>query len=132
MLTIKETGVQYPRVSLDAVNFAKSVGHSVAWVTRPLTYTTSIDANNMVVKTYVDDITNAEIGDALRLIRDLLLAEIDWVRSRHSDEKLLGGTTTLTEQQYLDYLGYVQAMRDVPTQAGFPTSVVWPVSPVQQ
>lgn len=51
-----------------------------------------------------------------RNIRDNLLAETDWwaVTDR-----------TMTQQQ----IDYRQALRDVPSQSGFPSSIIWPVKP---
>ena len=48
--------------------------------------------------------------------RDNLLAETDWwaVTDR-----------TMTQQQ----IDYRQALRDVPAQSGFPSSITWPVKP---
>jgi len=37
--------------------------------------------------------------------------------------------TPLTAAQKAAFAAYRQALRDVPTQAGFPANVVWPVSP---
>lgn len=48
--------------------------------------------------------------------RDELLAETDW----------WAVTDRTMSQQQLDYR---QALRDVPSQSGFPSSITWPVKP---
>ena len=37
--------------------------------------------------------------------------------------------TALTKGQRADWLSFRQALRDIPLQAGFPASVVWPTEP---
>lgn len=48
--------------------------------------------------------------------RDALLAESDWMASQDR-------TMSQAEKDYR------QALRDVPAQAGFPTSITWPTKP---
>ena len=51
-----------------------------------------------------------------RFKRDSLLAETDWMSN--SD-------VTMSD----DWKTYRQALRDVPTQSGFPNSITWPTKP---
>jgi len=37
--------------------------------------------------------------------------------------------TTITRGQRADWMTFRQALRDIPLQAGFPTSIVWPTEP---
>lgn len=37
--------------------------------------------------------------------------------------------TTITKGQRADWMAFRQALRDVPLQAGFPTTIVWPTEP---
>ena len=37
--------------------------------------------------------------------------------------------TTITRGQRADWIAFRQALRDIPLQAGFPTSIVWPTEP---
>lgn len=57
--------------------------------------------------------------------RDQRLQQARAHLERHRDEAALGITHTIncTEQ---DLLVYIQALRDVPQQPGFPDSVEWP------
>jgi len=49
-----------------------------------------------------------------------LLAESDWVTTRAVEQ----GTAVPVA-----WANYRQALRDIPTQSGYPTHVVWPVAP---
>ena len=69
-----------------------------------------------------DEIANSSYKDANaaknlnRIVRDKLLAETDWWAT--SDR-------TMTQAE----TDYRQALRDVPSQAGFPDNVTWPTKP---
>lgn len=78
--------------------------------------------------------TTIELLERLRAQRDYKIANMLWVRERHADELMLGKTTTLTEQQYLEVLAYIQALRDLPAQEGAPfdgggDETPWPTKP---
>ncbi len=68
------------------------------------------------------DTKEAEIGEAIaaeaRAKRDALLAESDWSQLPDVKEELREA-----------YVGYRQALRDIPDQAGFPHEIEWPVKP---
>lgn len=140
MLTIKETGVQYTKESLGVFTHADTRGWIVAYVTRPLTYeistTTSTnpfteEEQTTEQKVYVDDITDEEIGDGVRVLRDLKFDESSFLVERHREELELGVPTTLTPLEYQEVLQYRQDLRDLPTQEGFPHEFQWPVSPIK-
>ena len=59
---------------------------------------------------------SAEKSSLGRTKRDTLLAETDWTGM--SDVTMASAMTT-----------YRQALRDVPSQAGFPNSITWPTKP---
>ena len=61
---------------------------------------------------------DAEQGVSVRATRDTKLAESDWTQAR---DVILANDA--------DWQTYRQALRDVPTQAGFPWSVTWPEQP---
>lgn len=62
--------------------------------------------------------------------RDKLLTECDWIVLRHRDEQENGLPTTLTTEQYQEWLDYRQALRGLPNSEGFdPFNVVWPPPP---
>jgi len=67
------------------------------------------------------------VGEALpeqyekvRKQRDALISESDWRVVRATE------TGIAMSQEWIDYR---QALRDIPTQAGFPNTVTWPVEP---
>ena len=57
-------------------------------------------------------------GVDVRRERNQLLRESDWVS---------GSDVTMSE----DWRTYRQALRDIPSQEGFPNDVTWPTSPTQ-
>lgn len=65
---------------------------------------------------------NSEEARAARVRekRDQLLADSSWIVERHRDQLANGDETTLTEEQYNEWLAYRQALRDLPQQEGFP------------
>ncbi|MFV2945261.1 phage tail assembly chaperone [Pseudomonas japonica] len=64
-----------------------------------------------------------------RLWRDAELARVAWLRDRHRDEVDLQLDTTLTAEQFVELLGYMQALRDWPTATGFPEPADRPAVP---
>jgi hypothetical protein len=56
----------------------------------------------------------------VRLVRDKLLSESDWVIVRSYERN---------ENTPLKWEAYRQALRDITTQAGFPYTVNWPTKP---
>lgn len=63
---------------------------------------------------------DAEFAKAARGTRDRLLADCDWIVVKAVES----GQTVPTE-----WATYRQALRDLPQQIGFPTTIVWPVKP---
>ena len=70
--------------------------------------------------------TTDQLADTARIERDRLIESVRWRIDRHSDELALGSEPTEPLEPLLQY---VQALRDVPQQAGFPESVEWPQCP---
>jgi len=56
--------------------------------------------------------------------RDSLIAQVEWRRSRYEDEVVLGLTPT---EPLLPILEYIQALRDITSQAEFPNNITWPI-----
>jgi Phage tail assembly chaperone protein len=56
----------------------------------------------------------------LRKERNLLLAKSDWTQ---------GADSYFSLEQKTAWATYRQALRDLPTQSGFPTDVIWPTQP---
>lgn len=65
-------------------------------------------------------------ADEIRAERDRLIESVRWRIERHSDELALGSEPTEPLEPLLQY---VQSLRDVPQQAGFPEVVEWPELP---
>jgi len=72
--------------------------------------------NNWVLSGTAVNLSEANAEENVRAERDRLL--------RETDEYALSDRTMTSEMT-----SYRQALRDVPTQSGFPFSVVWPTNP---
>lgn len=67
-----------------------------------------------------------DIADQIRAERDRLIADIRWRIERHQDETILGLEPTEPIEPILEY---IQALRDIPQQEGFPEDITWPEVP---
>ena len=56
----------------------------------------------------------------IRLMRDIELKKCDWRVMPDSP---------LSDSKVAEWKTFRQALRDIPTQAGFPTNVTWPTKP---
>ena len=89
--------------------------------------------NNMqkIVNGELVDLTQAEIDSATALLNDYnqnaLPQEVRAQRNRLLAETDYLALSDLTLSS--DMATYRQALRDVPSQEGFPTDVTWPVKP---
>lgn len=70
--------------------------------------------------------TTEQTAAQVRAERDAKIEDVRWRIERHKDELELGNEPLDTLEPLLRY---VQALRDVPQQAGFPEIVEWPVEP---
>ncbi|MGN1078899.1 MAG: phage tail assembly chaperone [Alphaproteobacteria bacterium] len=77
-----------------------------------------------VLKT--DDAAKEQKAAAARAERDRRIDAARWRIERYQTQLAAGLETTDTAKQYKALLLYVQALRDVPDQDGFPDNVVWP------
>lgn len=59
-------------------------------------------------------------ANTVRTQRDTLLAGTDWTQ---------GADAPLTADQIAAYKTYREALRNLPTQAGFPSNIAWPTEP---
>lgn len=65
--------------------------------------------------------TIEELKSEKRTERDNLINSILWRVERYNQQKQLGIETTDSESEYIAILQYIQYLRDVPEQAGFPS-----------
>jgi hypothetical protein len=63
---------------------------------------------------------NTTLAASIRAKRDALLAACDWTTLSDAP---------LTTAQKTAWVSYRAALRDIPEQSGFPTSVIWPDAP---
>ena len=70
--------------------------------------------------------TTEQLTDTARAERDRLIESVRWRIERHNDELALGSEPTEPLEPLLQY---VQDLRDVPRQSGFPGDIDWPVNP---
>lgn len=70
--------------------------------------------------------TPEQLAATARAKRDQLIESFRWRVERHNDELALGREPTEPLEPLLQY---VQALRDVPQQTGFPETVEWPELP---
>ncbi|EKT4469983.1 phage tail protein [Pseudomonas putida] len=90
----------------------------------------SHDAAGLPILIDPPPLTAEEIGSQERSWRDGKLVANQWLRDRHRDEQDLGRTTTLTEEQFVELLNYLQALRDWPQSELFPDPESRPVEPL--
>jgi hypothetical protein len=67
-----------------------------------------------------------ELETSVKAQRDSLISAVEWRRSRYQDEVTLGLEPTEALQPILEY---IQALRDVTKQEGFPSQINWPTAP---
>lgn len=71
-----------------------------------------------------------EIKAAERQWRDSELSARQWLRDRHRDEQDLGRPTTLSNEQFMELLAYMQRLRDWPLADTFPDASKRPAEPI--
>ncbi len=70
--------------------------------------------------------TTDQLAAAARQKRDGLITAIQWRLSRYENQMAQGISPNDTADQYKAVLVYVQALRDLTKQAGFPATITWP------
>lgn len=83
-----------------------------------------------VLKT--DDAAKEQRAVEVRAERDRRIDAVRWRIERYQTQTAAGLETTETAEQYQAVLMYIQALRDVPEQAGFPDNIVWPELEVKE
>lgn len=69
------------------------------------------------------------VAASVRRQRDTAIADVRWMIERHTDEVALGVAPSLSSAEFIALLQHVQALRDVPSQSGFPAAITWPEPP---
>ena len=77
----------------------------------------------------IEEFTENEKAADARAERDRRIDAIRWRIERYQTQAAAGIETTDTAGQYKSILLYIQALRDVPKQAGFPDAIEWPEEP---
>ena len=77
----------------------------------------------------VSDEAIEQYKEQVRAERDRRIDAIRWRIERYQTQEAAGLETNDTADYYRELLLYVQALRDIPTQAGFPDKVEWPEEP---
>lgn len=67
-----------------------------------------------------------ELAAQIRAKRDALIVEVEWRIQRYQQQSALGIETTDSMKTYAAVLAYVQKLRDITKQDGFPKEVVFP------
>lgn len=75
-------------------------------------------------------LTPAQRAEEIRSKRDGLIDDIMWRVERYQTQTELGVATADSDDNYRAVLAYIEALRQVPEQAGFPDVVEWPSAPV--
>ena len=96
------------------------------WLDMPTDYMTEAEWLKANPPQEPEQPTADQLADTVRAERDRLIESFRWRIERHKDELKLGREPTEPLEPLLQY---VQDLRDVPQQAGFPGSVGWPQCP---
>ena len=84
------------------------------------------------LKGYAPDKPVDILAEEKRAERDRRIDVVRWRIERYQTQTAAGLPTTDTAEQYQAVLMYVQALRDVPAQEGFPDNIVWPEIEVKE
>lgn len=78
------------------------------------------------VKGYAPEKSPEEKAAEVRAERDRRIDAIWWRIERYQTQSELGVETTDSEDTYKNILQYIEDLRNIPNQEGFPKDVVWP------
>ncbi|BCX67973.1 phage tail assembly chaperone [Pseudomonas izuensis] len=71
-----------------------------------------------------------DLAELERAWRDAEILRVQWLRDRHRDELDLNRPTSITPEQFVKLLSYLQELRDWPVQPGFPVEENRPEIPL--
>ena len=80
------------------------------------------EAIELTQSEYLHEVRSKRI-ELIRQDRDRRIAEVEWRFRRYQDEELLG---LQHSDDLVELAAYVQALRNVPQQPGFPDEIDWP------
>jgi hypothetical protein len=84
---------------------------------------------------YVEPVLNTlDLLQQLRNLRDIELDRVIWMTQRHEQQKLINVPTTITDDQYIELLQYIEQLRQLPNISGSPwdgggSNTPWPTVP---
>jgi hypothetical protein len=83
------------------------------------------------VEEIVTELSNEELSNKNRNIRDSLLQETDWIISRYKEQQdnISIDSSEDTSDKYQEWLNYRQDLRDISQQDSWPTDITWPTKP---
>ncbi|WP_256732977.1 phage tail assembly chaperone [Pseudomonas sp. P7548] len=87
------------------------------------------EGGTWVVPVPSPDALQAALKVSERAWRDAELTSVTWLRERHRDQQELGLDTTLSAEQFVELLAYMQALRAWPQSSDFPDSAHRPIAP---
>ena len=128
----KNDTIVYGKLSADMTETAPPecpAGHHLRWngtawetIADPVSETPQI----MTEEERWASLTPAQRAEEIRSKRDGMIEDVMWRVERYQTQTALGVTTTDSETQYRAVLAYIEALRQVPEQEGFPDVVEWP------
>lgn len=129
----KSTGTSYivglhQDIPFDAVDISDECYERVIG-NPPLGKVRSHDVLGLPILIDPPPLTREQLAVIERLWRDAQINSLRWLRERHGDEVNSARPTTLTAEQSVELLDYVQALRDWPLAPDFPSSERRPAPP---
>ncbi len=112
----------YSRWILDDGSITLSVGQILPPTENPATSLNFVDFDS----TYREYHSDEELIASIRISRNYKLGELDSLVMRHLSQP--ENAKTLTEAQYAELQGYMQALRDFPANVNL-DNIIWPPKP---
>lgn len=101
-------------------NYAINNGYTIQEI-EPINTKGENDEDVQIRRYQVVEISVDSTKQKIRDERDNMINSILWRIERYNQQKQLGIETTDSESEYMAILQYIQYLRDVPEQAGFPS-----------